>query len=216
MIGAAREREALAAFLLRLRSGGIADPRLFEALEAVPRRAFLPPDVPDPYVDHAFPIDCGETMPSALKAARLVHLLDLKPHHRVLEIGTGSGYVAALMSRLAVRVVSLDRYKRLLVAAEARLKDAKIANVHLLKEDGRNGYVAGGPYDRIVVHAALQAQPRPFLEQLNAQGMVLCAVGPGDGPQTLLRLQKIGSRFEREEVGTVRYQPIAFGTAAVL
>ncbi|WP_102958259.1 protein-L-isoaspartate(D-aspartate) O-methyltransferase [Mangrovicella endophytica] len=211
-----RDREDLAAFVLRLRSERIADTRLIEAVEAVPRRLFVPKDVPNAYGDHSLPIDCGETMPSALKAVRLVDALRLEAGHRVLEVGTGSGYVTALLSRLARKVVSMERYRRLIEAAESRLKLAGGPAATIVREDGREGYPQMAPFDRIIVHAAYEAVPRRFLEQLVPHGIAICAVGPGDGAQNLVRLTKVGSRFEREDIGTVRYQPLAFGTAAML
>lgn len=216
MSGEGRDREDLAAFLMRLRGARITDQRLTEAIEAVPRRLFVPSGLNAAYGDRSLPIDCGETMPGALFAAWLVHALGIEAGHRILEVGTGSGYVTALLARLGGKVVSMDRYRRLLDAADQRLKKTGASNVTLVREDGRAGYPPAAPFDRIVVHAALAAAPRQFLEQLAPQGIMICAIGPGDGPQSLVRLHKVGSRFEREDLRTVRYQPLAFGTAAAL
>ncbi|MCQ8781761.1 protein-L-isoaspartate(D-aspartate) O-methyltransferase [Mangrovibrevibacter kandeliae] len=211
-----RDREDLAAFILRLRSERITEPRLLAAIEQVPRRLFVPGEVPNAYADGALPIDCGETMYGARFAVGLVHALKVEDHARVLEIGTGSGYVTALLAKLAARVFSLDRYKRLLRRADERLRGLDLLNVVLEQDDGRSGYITGAPYDRIIVHAAFSEVPRAFLEQLASQAYLICAVGPGDGEQQLVRLQKVGSRFEREDLRTVRYQPLASGIAATL
>ena len=211
-----RDREDLAAFLLTLRSARIGAPRLLEAIEAVPRRLFLPGEPASAYEDCCYPIDCGETMYGALTTARLVAALEIEPEQRVLEIGTGSGYVTALLARLAGHVTSFDRYRRLIEGASRRLKSLGIANISLFQEDGREGFPSGAPFDRVIAHAAFEAVPRQFLEQLGPQAVMIAAIGPGDGEQTLLRLRKVGSRFEREELGRVRYQPLGFGRAEKL
>lgn len=210
------DREELAAFLLKLRAAHITAPRLTEAVEAVPRRLFVRGNVHDAYGDAALPIDCGETMPGAAAAVSLVNALGVEASNRVLEIGTGSGYVTALLGKLGARVVSLDRYRTLLKAADERLKACGVANASLIHEDGREGYPDAAPYDRIIVHAAFETLPRTFLEQLAQHGQIVCAIGPGLGAQTLVRLQKVGSRLEREDLRQVYYQPLAAGVAKML
>jgi protein-L-isoaspartate(D-aspartate) O-methyltransferase len=210
------DREELAAFLLKLRAAHMTGTRLTEAVEAVPRRLFLRGGIEEAYGDASLPIDCGETMPGASFAVSLVHALGVEAGNRILEIGTGSGYVTALLARLGGRVVSLDRYRKLLKAADERLKACGIANVSLIHEDGREGYPDAAPYDRIIVHAAFETLPRTFLEQLAQHGQIVCAIGPGSGAQTLVRLQKVGSRLEREDLRHVYYQPLAPGVAKML
>ena len=209
-------REELAAFLLRMRSEQVTGQRLGEAVEAVPRRLFLRGGIREAYGDRSLPIDCGETMPGAGPAVRLVHALRVEATNRILEIGTGSGYVTALLAKLGARVTSLDRYRRLLEAAGDRLKTCGVTNAALVHEDGREGFPDAAPYDRIIVHASFEALPRVFLEQLAQHGQIVCAIGPGAGVQTLARLQKVGSRLEREDLRQVRYQPLAAGTATIL
>lgn len=210
------DREDLAAFLLRMRSEQVTGQHLGEAVEAVPRRLFVRGGVKYAYGDRSLPLDCGETMPGAGFAVRLVHALRVEPTNRILEIGTGSGYVTALLARLGARVTSLERYRGLLAAAAERLKACGLTNAALVHEDGREGYSNAAPYDRIIVHASFDVLPRTFLEQLAQHGQIVCALGPGAGSQTLVRLQKVGSRLEREDLREVRYQPLAIGTAAVL
>ncbi|KQT48915.1 hypothetical protein ASG43_08735 [Aureimonas sp. Leaf454] len=214
--GGPRDREDFASFILRLRSDQISQPRLLEALELVPRRLFLRGGIADAYGDRSLPIDCGESMPGAKSAARLVHLLGVEPTSRILEIGTGTGYVTALLARLGTRVTTLERYKTLISAAEERLRGLGLTNVVFVQEDGREGYRDGAPYDRIIVHAAMETLPRTFLEQLAQHGQIICALGPATGAQSLVRLLKVGSRLEREDLGPVRYQPLSFGVATVL
>lgn len=212
----ARDREDLAAFLLSLRTRRIADPKLLEAIETVPRRFFLPDSIENAYEDRFAPIDCGETMPGALFAVRLVAALEIEADQNILEIGTGSGYVTALMARLCAHVTSFDRYRRLIEAASRRLKLVGVSNVSLFHEDGSDGFAAGAPFDRVIVHAAFPAVPRLFLDQIRPHGVLICAIGEAGQEQALVRLRKVGSRFEREDLGPVRYQPLAFGTAEVL
>ncbi|KQT60522.1 MULTISPECIES: protein-L-isoaspartate(D-aspartate) O-methyltransferase [unclassified Aureimonas] len=211
-----RDREDFASFILRLRSAQITQGRLIEALEAVPRRLFLRGGIREAYGDRTLPIDCGEAMHGALHAAKLVHLLGVEPTSRILEVGTGTGYVTALLARLGSRVTTLERYKTLIGAAEERLRGLGLTNVAFVHEDGREGYKDAAPYDRIIVHAAMETLPRIFLEQLAQHGQIVCALGPATGAQSLVRLLKVGSRLEREDFGPVRYQPLSFGVAAVL
>ena len=210
------DREDLAAFLLKLRSEHIGGVALTEAVEAIPRRLFLRGGMQNAYADRSLPLDCGETMPGASFAVALVHALRVEAGNRILEIGTGSGYVTALLGKLGARVTSLERYRRLLRSADERLKACGIANVALIHEDGREGYPDSAPYDRIIVHAAFETLPRAFLDQLAQHGQIVCAIGPGTEAQILVRLQKVGSRLEREDLRQVRYQPLAAGVARML
>ncbi|SKA10822.1 protein-L-isoaspartate(D-aspartate) O-methyltransferase [Consotaella salsifontis] len=210
-----RDREDLAAFLLRLRSEHL-DSRLLAAVEKVPRRNFVMAGVANAYGDASLPIDCGQTMPGAHFAVSLVAALHIEEGNSVLEVGSGSGYVTALLARLGARVASLDRYRRLIAAAGARLKELGLANAVFELEDGRGGYPSMAPYDRIILHGAFDAVPRVFLEQLAAHGYLICAVGPAREEQMLVRMQKVGSRFEREDLRPVRYLPLEPGVATVL
>ena len=216
MAANSRDREDLAAFLLGLRQQRIADQTVLDKIETVPRRMFLPEGVENAYEDRTAPIDCGQTMFGASFAIRLVTALEIDASHRILEIGTGSGYVTALMARLSAHVTSFERYRRLTEAASRRFKQIGVSNVSLFLEDGREGFAAGAPFDRVIVHAVYPSTPRHFLEQIGNHGIVVCGIGPHEGEQALAKLRKVGSRFEREDIGTVRYQPLAFGKAEVL
>ncbi|EAU40553.1 protein-L-isoaspartate O-methyltransferase [Fulvimarina pelagi HTCC2506] len=186
------------------------------AAAEISREAFLPVSGARPYAPGPVPINCGETMPDAATAIRLVDALDLSPEHRVLEIGTGSGFVTALIAKLALHVTSLERFRRLVAGAEAALQRCKITNITLVHADGLEGYGEGAPYDRIIVHSAYPSAPRIFLDQMNQQSCLICAIGAGGDAQTLVRLKKVGSRFEREDLSTVHYQPIGSNVAKVL
>lgn len=208
--------DRLASFVHRLGGEPSVSPMIVKAVEDIPRRLFVPPGIDDPYEDMTAPIDCGETMPGALAAVKLVAALEPEPEQRILEIGTGSGYVTALLAKIVGHVTTFERYRRLLQAASRRFREIGISNVTPIFEDGREGYRSGSPYHRVIVHAAFPAPPKQFLDQLGISASLICAIGPGDGEQTLVRLRKVGSRFEREDLGPIRLQPIAFGKADVL
>ncbi|WP_279481457.1 protein-L-isoaspartate(D-aspartate) O-methyltransferase [Aureimonas sp. SK2] len=210
------DREGLAALLMRVRSEDFVAGRLMEAVEAVPRRLFVPADVADPYGEHSFPLPCGQTMPSARTAVRLAAALRIQPEHRVLEIGTGSGYVTALLARLALHVVTLERYRTLSSAAADRLRNCSLSNVTLVQEDGRAGYMEAGPFDRIVVHGCFDELPKTFVEQMASGAMLVAPIGPGDGEQQVVRHHKQGSRFELTPLFPIRLQPLEIGKASIL
>ena len=213
---ASGDREGLAALLMRVRSEDFVAGRLMEAVEAIPRRLFVPDGAVDPYGEHTFPLPCGQTMPSARMAVRIAAALRVQPEHRILEIGTGSGYVTALLARLGVHVVTLERYRTLSAAAGERLRACSLTNVTCVQEDGRSGYAEAGPYDRIVVHGSFEELPKAFVEQMASGAMLVTAIGPGDGRQQIVRHQKQGSRFEVTPLFPVRLQPLEIGKASIL
>jgi protein-L-isoaspartate(D-aspartate) O-methyltransferase len=211
------EREGFAAFLLRLRGRGIVPKDVIAAFEATPRRGFLSNLHHDfAWSDRMLPIECGEAIEGADLQAAVVAALAVEPGNRVLEIGTGSGYTAAVMARLAGRVVTLDRYKTLAEQARQRFEALGISNALPRQADGSNGLPGEGPFDRIVVWAAFDSLPRTFVDQLSSGGIMIAPIGPEEGEQALARLTKIGSRFEREDIGRVRLQPIGRGVAKVI
>jgi protein-L-isoaspartate(D-aspartate) O-methyltransferase len=211
------DREGFAAFLLRLRGRGIVGRELISAFEATPRHAFIPDRWRSAtWSDGMVPIECGETVEAPDLQAQILSSLDLEPGNRVLEIGTGSGFSAAVMARLAARVVTIERYKTLTELARQRLEQLGITNAFVRHADGSQGLPAEGPFDRIVVWAAFESLPRNFTDQLASNGVMIAPIGPDEGVQTLARLSKVGSRFEREDVGTVRLQPIVKGVAAAI
>jgi len=217
MTAAAADREAFAAVLLRLRAAGVNDAALFTAIEATPRRGFVPAQWQDAvWLDRMLPIPCGEAIEGIDLQAQVIASLALQPGCRVLEIGTGTGFTTALLGRLSGRVLSLERYRTLCAEAEQRLSSLGIGNVIVRQADGAAGAAADGPFDRIVAWAAFEALPRGFVDQLASGGVMIAPIGPAEGVQTLARLTKIGSRFEREDIGEVRLQPLAKGVAAAL
>jgi protein-L-isoaspartate(D-aspartate) O-methyltransferase len=211
------DREGFAAFMLRLRGRGGVGKEIVAAFEATPRAAFLPGQFHDiAWSDRMLPIECGEAIEGADLQALVISALRIEPGSRVLEVGTGSGYTAGVISRLAGRITTLERYKTLVDQARRRFEQFGIQNVHVRQGDGSSGLAAEGPFDRIVVWAAFDSHPRIFVDQLSSGGTMVAAIGPEEERQVLVRLTKLGSRFEREDIGVVRFQPIARGLAAVL
>ncbi|TIR25934.1 MAG: protein-L-isoaspartate(D-aspartate) O-methyltransferase [Mesorhizobium sp.] len=211
------DREGFAAFLLRLRGRGTAPKALVAAFEATPRRGFLAAQFHSiAWSDGMLPIECGEAIEGADLQAAVIAALHIEPGNRVLEIGTGSGYTAAVMSRLAARVITIDRYKTLTEQAKQRFEALAISNIIVRQADGSNGLPNEGPFDRIVAWAAFDSLPRFLLDQLSSGGVVIAPIGPEEGEQVLAKLTKVGSRFEREDIGMVRLQPILRSVAAVI
>ncbi|MET3521797.1 MULTISPECIES: protein-L-isoaspartate(D-aspartate) O-methyltransferase [unclassified Mesorhizobium] len=211
------DREGFAAFLLRLRGRGSAPKPLIAAFEATPRRGFLSGQFHSlAWSDGMLPIECGEAIEGADLQAAVLAALGIEPGNRVLEIGTGTGYTAAVMSRLASRIVTIDRYKTLTEQAKQRFEALGIGNVIVRQADGSNGLPNEGPFDRIVAWAAFDNLPRFLLDQLSSGGVVIAPIGPEEGEQVLAKLTKVGSRFEREDIGIVRLQPILRSVAAVI
>ncbi|MBX3596188.1 MAG: protein-L-isoaspartate(D-aspartate) O-methyltransferase [Rhizobiaceae bacterium] len=208
-------REGLAAFFLRQR--GRLSRELAAAIEMTPRDQFLPAQWSDcAWSDRMVPIDCGEAVEGVDLQAAVITALGIEPAHRVLEVGTGTGYTAALMARLSARVTTVDRFKTLCENAKQRFEALQLTGITVRHADGSSGLPSQGPFDRIVVWAAFESLPRAFVDQLATNGVMVAAIGPGDGEQDLTRLSKVGSRFEREDFERVRFQPIARSVAAII
>jgi protein-L-isoaspartate(D-aspartate) O-methyltransferase len=202
---------------LRLRGEGISDLDLLTAVEQTPRSQFVPPSMAEEaYSSRTIPIDCGAFMEGADLAVRILHRLQVKPGHRVLEIGTGSGFTAAVMGRIAERVLTVERYRTLVTAAHGRMDALGLRNVVVRQADGSNGMPGEGTFDRILVTAAFTALPRFYAEQLTHGGSMVGPLVVDDETCMLLRLTKTGSRFEREDLFTVPYLPLMPHIAAAL
>ncbi|MCT7375339.1 protein-L-isoaspartate(D-aspartate) O-methyltransferase [Chelativorans salis] len=210
------EREGFAAFMLRCRARGIGSNALFAAMEAAPRAGFVPAEWQKwTWSNRTVPIECGETLEACDLQAVVLDALEIQPGVRVLEIGTGSGYTAAVMAKLAERVLTVDRYKTLVEQARLRHEAFGLENVIARQADGLDG-VADGPFDRIVVWAAFEEPPRRFVDLLTSGGIMVAPVGPAEDVQLMAKFQKIGSRFERIDLEPVRLQPLIKGIAEAL
>lgn len=215
--GAIDDREGFAAFLLRLRGKGTVSKALITAFEATPRRSFVSGQHHGvAWSERTLPIECGEAIEGADLQAAIIAALGLESGNRVLEIGTGSGYSAAVISRLAARVTTIDRYRTLVEQARQRFEALGISNAIARQADGSTGLAGEGPFDRIVAWVAFETLPRFLLDQLSSGGIVIAPIGPAEGEQVVAKLTKVGSRFEREDIGIVRFQQVIAEVAAVL
>jgi protein-L-isoaspartate(D-aspartate) O-methyltransferase len=211
------EKEGFAALVLRLRGEGISDLDLLTAVEQTPRSQFVPAPLTDEaYSSRTIPIDCGAFMEGADLAVRLLHRLQVKPGHRVLEIGTGSGFTSAVMGRIAERVMTVERYRTLVTSAQERMDALGLRNVIVRQADGSNGMPGEGTFDRILVTAAFTALPRFYAEQLTHGGSMIAPLLLEDETCLMVRLTKTGSRFEREDLFTAPYLPLVPHVAAAL
>jgi protein-L-isoaspartate(D-aspartate) O-methyltransferase len=205
------------AFLLTLRRRGIGDAAVLRAMDEVPRERFVARDLAgNAYADHAMPIDCGQTISQPYVVAYMTEQLNVLPHHRVLEIGTGSGYQAAILSRLARDVVSVERYRTLAEQARGRLRELGYNNVEVIVGDGLAGVPAQAPFDRILVTAAAEEVPPALLAQLGEGGIMLLPLGPHAGPQYIVKLTKTPAELKREDLIGVRFVPLLPGQAREL
>lgn len=198
--------------LMQLRRQGISDTRVLSALERVPREAFVPGPFQDQaYADKALPIGHGQTLSQPMVVAMMSQALACAPEHRVLEIGTGSGYQAAVLSHLAAEVYSIERYGELSSEAERRLAGLGLTNLHLRTGDGMAGWPEAAPFDRIMVTAAAEEVPRTLAQQLAEGGAIVLPLGPHKGDQELVRLTRRGGKLYKERLGPVRFVPLLPG-----
>ncbi|HEY0219796.1 MAG TPA: protein-L-isoaspartate(D-aspartate) O-methyltransferase [Afipia sp.] len=204
-------------FQLGLRRRGISDQAVLRAMEEVPRDLFV--DIADRHVayrDTALGIACGQTISQPFVVAYMSEQLRLLPRHRVLEIGTGSGYQAAVLSRLVRDVVSIERYRTLADIARERLSKLGASNVDVVFGDGFEPPQNLGTFDRIIVTAAMEAIPDALKERLEPDGVLIAPVGPHEGTQTLVRLRRSSDRFEQDGLVAVRFVPALPGIAKEL
>jgi protein-L-isoaspartate(D-aspartate) O-methyltransferase len=204
-------------FLLTLRRRGIMNQDVLRAMDEVPRGNFVEPGFAEnAYADRALPIACGQSISQPFVVAYMTEHLDLAPAHRVLEIGTGSGYQAAILSRLAKEVVSVERFRTLADTARARLERLGCGNVDVVVGDGLSGVPERAPFDRILVTAAAERIPETLTEQLADGGAMLLPLGPHDGTQRIIKLTKSSTGLSREDLIPVRFVPLLPGQAREL
>ena len=205
-------------FLLTMRRRGIGDAAVLRALDEVPREHFVGHDFQDAaYADQALPIACGQTISQPYVVAYMTEQLDVGPQHKVLEIGTGSGYQAAILSRLAQEVVSIERYRTLADAARARMATLGYQNVEIRTGDGLAGAPDKAPFDRIMITAAAESVPEALVEQLAPDGLMLLPLGPHGGVQHLVKVTKnADGELQQEQLLGVRFVPLLPGQAREL
>ena len=204
-------------FQLTLRRRGISDQTVLRTMEEVPRELFVEASDRDgAYRDSALPIACGQTISQPFVVAYMTEQLQLQKNHRVLEIGAGSGYQAAVLSKLAREVLTVERYRKLADAARARLEKLDCHNVEVMLGDGLNLPANIGPFDRIIVTAAVEQIPENLIERLEVGGILIAPVGPHQGVQTLTRLKRSEAGIERRQLVEVRFVPALPGVAREL
>lgn len=204
-------------FQLNLRRRGISDQAVLRTMEEVPREAFVTEaDRAQAYRDSALGIACGQTISQPFIVAYMTEQLDLQPSHRVLEIGTGSGYQAAILSKLARDVVTLERFRTLADRARLVLKELKCSNVDVILGDGFDVPDTLGTFDRIMVTAAMEEIPEALLGRLEPGGVLIAPVGPADDKQVLVRVVRTAEGFYRQELVAVRFVPALLGIAREL
>ena len=216
----ADESEQRMEFMLTLRRRGIGDKAVLRAMDEVPREHFVEARFADSaYADQAMPIACGQTISQPYVVAYMTEQLQVRSNHRVLEVGTGSGYQAAVLSRLAREVVTLERYRTLANSARSRLKTLGYDNVEVLLGDGLGGEPMRAPYDRIIVTAAAESIPPALVAQLVEGGIMVLPLGLHGGAQEIIKLTKTGQRADdlvRENLIAVRFVPLLPGQAREL
>ena len=204
-------------FQLNLRQRGISDQSVLKAMGDVPRELFVTSlDRSHAYRDTALGIACGQTISQPFVVAYMTEQLQVKPEHRVLEIGTGSGYQAAILSRLCRDVTTLERFRTLADRARLELSELGCDNVEVIVGDGYDVAANLGTFDRIIVTAAMEQVPPALLARLEPNGILIAPVGPHDGSQVLTRFKRSGETFARQELLAVRFVPALPGIAREL
>ena len=204
-------------FQLTLRRRGISDQSVLRAMEQIPREAFVEDaDRDEAYRDSALGIACGQTISQPFVVAYMTEQLKLQKQHRVLEIGTGSGYQAAILARLGGQVLTVERYRTLAEQARARLEKLGCDNVEVMVGDGFDLPAGIGDFDRIIVTAAMEQIPESLTQRLQPAGIMIAPVGPHHGTQTLVRVVRTEEGFQRKELVDVRFVPALPGIAREL
>jgi protein-L-isoaspartate(D-aspartate) O-methyltransferase len=195
----------------QLKRGGIRDRRVLDAMSRVPRERFVEVATPaDAYADRALGIECGQTISQPIIVAMMTEALGLKGNETVLEIGTGSGYQAAILAELAARVISIEAHAKLSAQAGRALAERGYQNVDLMVGDGRRGWPAAAPYQSILVAAATADCPQALLDQLSDYGVLVIPIG-GPAGQVLKRIERRGERLQTVDLTACRFVPLTGG-----
>ena len=204
------DREGFAAFLLRLRGKGIVAKNLIAAFESTPRRGFLPDRWQHvAWAEGMIPIDCGEAIEGVDVQARVIAALALEPGHKVLEVGAGSGYAAAVISRIAESVVAIERHGELAQIARERMARLGYDNVRIIQGDGTRGCADEAPFDAILAAASGSHVPKPLVDQLAPGGRLVMPVGDPGFVQELVKVTKRpDGTTSQENLGGVRFVPL--------
>ena len=199
-------------FLYALRSKGVTDARALNAMESIDPGPFIRGLFAErAYEDMPLPIACGQTISQPSVVGLMTQALQINPRDKVLEIGTGSGYQAAILSKLARRVYTIDRHRRLVREAREIFENLDLNNITAITADGSHGLSEQAPFDRIIVTAAAEDPPGPLLSQLKEGGIMVLPVGQSDTVQHLIRVRKTADGLEYDEMRAVRFVPLLEG-----
>lgn len=202
-------------FLYALRSKGVTDARVLNAMEKVDRAVFLQGIFSErAYEDTPLPIPCGQTISQPSIVALMTQALQVNDRCKVLEVGTGSGYQAAILSQLARRIYTVDRFRRLVKEAQAAFDALAITNITAMTADGSRGLPEQAPFDRILLTAAAEDPPSPLLAQLRVGGIMVLPVGQSDAVQSLIKVTRNEDGYDYEELRNVRFVPLIDGLGA--
>jgi protein-L-isoaspartate(D-aspartate) O-methyltransferase len=203
--------------IMSLRNQGIRDTRVLSAMERIPREMFVPePFAQQAYADQSLPIECGQTISQPYVVAFMSEKLKADDRCKVLEVGTGSGYQAAILSRLCRRLYTVERYRTLLRDAEERFKTLRLTNITSMHTDGTKGWPQQAPFDRIIVTAAAKTMPLDLIEQLKVDGLMVLPLQNEHGEQELVRVTRYEEDYEIEILLPVRFVPLVEGIAKEL
>ncbi|MGR3712133.1 MAG: protein-L-isoaspartate(D-aspartate) O-methyltransferase [Shimia sp.] len=201
-------------FLFALRSKGVTDPAVLTAMEKVDRGPFVRGLFSErAYEDTPLPIACGQTISQPSVVGLMTQALNVSARDKVLEVGTGSGYQAAILSQLARRVYTVERHRRLVREAKEIFDAMGLVNVTTFTSDGSFGLPDQAPFDRIIVTAAAEDPPGPLLAQLKIGGIMVVPVGQSDAVQSLIRVRRTETGFDYDELRSVRFVPLVEGIA---
>ena len=199
-------------FLYALRSRGVTDKAVLQAMEEIDRGPFVRGLFADrAYEDMPLPIACGQTISQPSVVGLMTQALQVTPRDKVLEVGTGSGYQAAILAKIARRVYTIDRHRRLVREARAIFEELDLHTITAITGDGSHGLPDQAPFDRIIITAAAEDPPGPLLAQLKVGGIMVLPVGQSDAVQSLIRVRKLDTGLEYDELREVRFVPLLEG-----
>ncbi|MEL0123896.1 MAG: protein-L-isoaspartate(D-aspartate) O-methyltransferase [Paracoccaceae bacterium] len=199
-------------FLFAIRSRGVTDKRVLTAMENVDRGLFVKGIFSDrAYEDMPLPIECGQTISQPSVVGIMTQALNITPRDTVLEVGTGSGYQTVILSQLARRVYTVERYKRLVMSSKLVFEHLKTTNIISLYADGSHGLPDQAPFDKIILTAAAEDPPGPLLAQLKIGGIMVLPVGQSDAVQSLIKVTRSQTGFDYEDIRDVRFVPLVEG-----
>ncbi|MEM7189625.1 MAG: protein-L-isoaspartate(D-aspartate) O-methyltransferase [Pseudomonadota bacterium] len=206
------QAEALMALIFALRQHGVTDSRVLTAFEQTPRDVFVEDAFQDrAWADSALPILCGQTISQPSVVGIMTQALNVTPRCKVLEVGAGSGYQAAVLARLARRVYAIERHRDLTLSARSRMETLGLSSVTLKTGDGTKGWPEQAPFDRIIISAAAEDTPSMLLDQLRVGGIMVLPVGQSDEVQQLIRIEKTETGLNYTELSPVLFVPLIAG-----